>query len=684
MSESGGNTARSDGRFRSGTRRRTVEPAPELPVARVLVDVSPHHLDRPFDYLVPSHFDVDAVPGCRVRVRFNGRLLDGFLLERLAESDYRGRLAWLQRVVSSEPVLAGELLELVRAVARRYAGTLNDVARLAVPPRHARVENEAAPERPDEPPEPPEASAWSRYEHGAAFLRAVREGRPARAVWQALPDEDWPVRLAELAATAAVGGRPVILVVPDHRDLARLTGACAASVGDRRMVSLSSELGQAERYRRWLAVRRGDVRIVVGTRAAMFAPVVPRPGLMVVWDDGDQQHLYPTAPYPHVRDVLTHRAHSTGSALLIGGFARTAEAELLVESGWAGEILADRAEVRAAAPRVTAIGEDDTQLARDPTVRSARLPSIAFEAVRQSLRDGAPVLVQVPRKGYMPALACARCGERATCRQCAGPLSVAAGTGRDDPNPPVCRWCGVAEARFRCVSCGNDRLRAVVIGAARTAEELSRAFGGVTVRTSGGERALDHVPAGPALVVATPGVEPTVAGGYGAALLLDARAMLSRPELRAGEQALRRWFAAAAMVRPAGSGGRVVVLAESELAPVQALMRWDPSWYAARELVGRAELGYPPAKRVASVDGSPEAVGELLDGVSLPEGGEVLGPVPLGEVNEEGEAERERALLRVDRARGRSLAEALYQAQVERGRSGAGPVRVQLDPLEPI
>ena len=60
-----------------------------------------------------------------------------------------------------------------------------------------------------------------------------------------------------------------------------------------------------------------------------------RPGLLAVWDDGDDLHAEPRAPYPHVRDVLLLRAHAVGAALLVGGFARTAEAQVLVESGWA-------------------------------------------------------------------------------------------------------------------------------------------------------------------------------------------------------------------------------------------------------------------------------------------------------------------------------------------------------------
>ncbi|RCW40354.1 replication restart DNA helicase PriA [Halopolyspora algeriensis] len=666
---------------KSAQRESTRVAASELPVARVAVDVSPPHLDRPFDYLIPERLDAEAVPGCRVRVRFNRRLLDGFLLERVAESDFAGQLSWLERVVSPEPVLSEDLLRLARGVAGRYGGTLGDVLRLAVPPRHARAEGEA-PWAPAASPQRPAVQHWSRYQHGTSFLDAVYAGISARAVWQALPGEQWSDRLAEAAATAAAAGRSAVIVVPDHRDVRRLEKACARLVGQHGVVALTAESGPAERYRRWLAVLRGAVRVVVGTRAAMFAPVRDL-GLAVVWDDGDELHAYPQAPYPHARDVLTHRAHAAGAALLVGGFARTAEAALLIESGWAREVVAHRQEVRAAAARVTAIGEDDTQLARDPAARAARLPSVAFEAARAALRANTPVLVQVPRRGYMPALACARCRERARCRRCAGPLALPGGTEEGVPKPAACRWCGATEAAFRCPSCGDRRLRAVVIGAGRTAEELGRAFPGVTVRTSGGGEVLESVPSGAALVVSTPGAEPVVEGGYGAALLLDGRALLARPELRASEQALRLWFAAAAMVRPARDGGRVVVMADSALQPVQALVRWDPSWFASLELAEREELGFPPTRRVASVDGSPEAVADMLDSVALPDSGEILGPVPLGEVDDSGNSDRERALLRVARQDGRALADCLYSAQAVRAaRKGAEPVRVQLDPLE--
>ncbi|RZQ65635.1 primosomal protein N' [Amycolatopsis suaedae] len=661
-------------------RRGQQQPAPERPIGRILVDVPLAHLDRTFDYRIPDKLHETAVPGCRVRVRFAGQLVDGFLLDRADTTDHEGRLSWIERVTSSEPVLGPELATLARAVADRYAGTAIDVLRLAIPPRHAKAEGEP-PREPAPVPGRPDTGGWARYPRGTAFTDALTAGRRAHAVWQALPGEDWPARLAEAAVTVAAAGRGAVLVVPDQRDLDRVHRACAELAGPDAVVALYADLGPAERYRRWLAVSRRAVRIVVGTRAAMFAPVAD-PGLFVVWDDGDDLHLDPHMPYPHVRDVLMLRAHAGGATLLVAGFARTAEAQLLVESGWAHPIVAGRDVLRAAAPRVTPVGED-FDVARDPAARAARLPAVAFEAARAGLGAGAPVLVQVPRRGYVPGLACGHCRAPARCRQCAGPLTLPAG--RDGAGVPHCRWCGVAEAAFRCSACGARRLRAVVIGAKRTAEELGRAFAGVPVRTSGATEVLATVPAEPALVVATPGAEPVAEAGYGAALLLDGWALLGRQDLRAAEETVRRWMAAAALVRPGPKGGRVVVGAEGSLAPVQALVRWDPVWHAAAELGERRELGFPPAVRMASVDGTPDAVAALLGEADLPGSAEVLGPVPLGEVDAEGRSERERALVRVPRSDGAALAAALAAAQRGRvARKEADPARVQLDPLELI
>ena len=656
-----------------------------LPVARVAVDISLAHLDRPFDYLVPASMDEMAVPGCRVRVRFAGQLVDGYLLDRIQASEHEGRLARLERVISPEPVLTPEIFDLARAIADRYAGTLADVLRLAIPPRHATAEREApaATSRPDISAPRPEPGPWTRYAAGPAFLAALAEGRPVRAAWSALPGPEWPTQIAIAAAATAAAGRGVVIVVPDARDLARVDAALTAVNLPRPTdqpghVCLTADLGPAERYRRWLAVLRGTVRVVAGTRAAMFAPV-GQLGLVVLWDDGDDLHAEPRAPYPNAREVLALRAYQSGAAALIGGFARTAELTQLVATGWA-KPLAGRPEIlRRVAPRVRA-APDEAELARDAAAMTARLPSLALRTARTALAGDAgpagPVLVQVPRRGYLAAIACARCRAQARCGVCGGPLQVGGSA-----EVPGCGWCGALAADWTCSRCGSGRLRALVTGAARTAEELGRAFPGVPVRVSGGQHVLAEVPAEPALVIATPGAEPVAAEGYAAALLLDGWALLGRPSLRAAEETLRRWLNAAALVRPAGS---VVVLAEASLPAVQALIRWDPVGFAERELAERAELGFPPAVRMAAITGSSAAIAEFVDSVALPDRAEILGPVP-AEPNGAGPDPEpaERALIRIPRADGLVLARALHVAQAARSaRKDGAAVRVQLDPAE--
>ena len=666
---------------RAGGARTPVEVEP---IARVLPMLSVPHLDREFDYLVSAEQSDDAQPGVRVRVRFHGRLVDGFLLERRNDTDHAGKLGWLDRVVSAEPVLTAEIRRLVDAVAARYAGTRPDVLRLAIPPRHARVEREATathklPET--SIPAPVDPSGWEVYGRGGQFVAALAESRAARAVWQVLPGDPWADRFAEAAAQTIRTGRAVLAIVPDQRDLDTLWRAATTRIDEDGVVALSAGLGPAARYRRWLAALRGTARLVIGTRSAVFAPVSDL-GLVMVWADADDTLAEPRAPYPHAREVAMLRAHQARCAALIGGYARTAEAHALVRSGWAHDIVATRSVVRARSPRVAALDDSGYADERDPAARTARIPYIALRAARSSLEAGAPVLVQVPRRGYIPSLACGRCRTIARCRQCTGPLSL-----QDRGPGTVCRWCGRAEPTLRCARCGSDAVRAVVIGARRTAEELGRAFAGTPVMTSAGDAIVAEVAARPALVVATPGAEPRAEGGYGAALLLDTWALLGRQDLRAAEDALWRWMSAAALVRPGGDGGVVLVVAESSIPTVQSLIRWDPVGHAEAELTARAEVGLPPSVHMAALDGAAGAVAALLDQVRLPDGADLLGPVdpPPGVRRPAGTpagAPVTRMLVRVRREQGLALAASLRRGvSVLSARQDHEPVRVQIDPL---
>ncbi|MEP7017734.1 MAG: primosomal protein N' [Actinomycetota bacterium] len=630
------------------------------PVALVLVDVGLPHLDRPFEYRVPMSMADVAVPGVRVKVRFAGQDVDGFLLARAATAEHEGMLAPLRKVVSPEAVLTPQVLALSRLIARRYAGTLGDVIRLAVPPRHATAEKNLSKQAPKSPAregagnaasgglssgdatagevvKDPEPGPWLSYPAGPSFLRRIAAGDAPAASWLALPgqqgDADWPAAMAVAAATALAGGRGALIVVPDHRDVDRVDQALQSLLGAGQHVRLTAGQGPQARYTAWLKVLRGHIRCVVGTRAAMFAPVHDL-GLVAWWDDGDDVLVEPRAPYPAVREVLLTRARLEGAALLSAGFTRTTSVQQWVESGEVRSVSAEAATRHLAAPRVIVAGEG-TDVERDGPSAHAHLPSAAWRAAKSALERG-PVLIQVPRRGYVPSLSCQTCREPARCPRCHGPLGLNAGDGA-----PTCRWCGSVAPAFECLSCGGRSLRSSVVGARRTAEELGRAFPGIPVHTSGAGEVLTSVSGKPSLVIATPGAEPVAEGGYAATLLLDAWASMDRPTLDASEEALRRWLGAAALTRGASDGGVTVLCGapmHTTLALVEALVRWDPEWFVARELAERVELSLPPTVRMAQLVGPRVAVQRADELLGLADSVERLGPLPWAQPHPTGTA----------------------------------------------
>ncbi len=693
--------------LRSAARTRRTPPpvtATELPVARVVVDLPLPHLDRPFDYQVPESMSTGARPGVRVRVRFAGRDVDGFVVERLATSDHVGRLSPLRRLVSPEPVLTPQTLALARALADRYAGSLADVLRLAIPPRHAATEKQPTPpvaateKQPPQPVadgapgslrgwQPPTPSPWAPYAAGPALLGRIASGGSPRAVWTATAGPSWANAVAVVALTAAAQGRGVVVVLPDRRDVDAVEAAVLALVGAGHHVRLEADLGPAQRYRAFLACLRGTVRIAIGTRAAAYAPVADL-GLVLLWDDGDDQHDEPRAPYPHSRVVLALRAEQSGAAFVVGGWSVSVESAALIAAGWARPVAVDRRARRDDWPRVEVA--DDVTKPDDGAAARARIPASAWRVLQQGLTRG-PVLVQVPRAGYLPALACQTCRRAGRCAACAGPLRLAAATdGR--PASPTCGWCARPVPSWTCPHCEGRVLRALQVGVHRTAEELGRAFPNAAVVVSRPDRLLPAVGTTASIVLATPGIEPVAAAGYAAAVLLDGDLMLARPDLRAGDEALRRWRAAAALVVPAGEGGRVVVCADPGAPAVQALVRGDPAGYAARELAERSAIGLPPAVTAASITGALTAVTAVLQALQLPPAVVVNGPVPLepaepgrphpGRTDPGSDEELWRAVVRVPPAGAGELAHRLAAVAAARSARREGVVRIQVDPRD--
>lgn len=679
----------------------------ELPVASVrLVGVLPH-LDRPFEYAVTPD-TAAAGPGMRVRVRFSGKDTEGIVLERRAEPTTDRALAPLHRLVSDDVVVPPAMMRVCEDVAERSAGTVGDVLRLALPPRHARAEKadraaaekeqaaaaedlasaestgssveaepaertegvEVAETRHDEETAPAAPRHGDRYPGLAALLSRAgsAEGPVPRASLVLDPVDPWTAIAAE--SIAALGpDRGALVIAPDQRDVARLSRVLT----DRGIAHevLAGTEGPEKRYRTFRRILRGATRVVLGNRSAAFAPVQDL-ALVICWDEADDLLEEPRAPYPHTRTVLQCRSAEERCALLFLGASESVTLRALTDAGYLARLDPVPAPVTAVRPRVVAMD----QYLRDregPSGRS-RLPQEAMRVLRKGLQAG-PVLVQVPRTGYAPAIACTFCGTRARCPECAAPLSQ-----RGRNGPLHCAVCGRREDGYRCPECDRTHVRAMVIGSTRTAEELHRAFPDAPLKVAGGAHGPledEDVPER-GIVVSTPGAEPAPPGRYSACLLLDADAMLGRAAFDADVEAVRRWRGAISLVRTAEEGGEVLVVGTSTLPAIRDLVAHRSALFLDRVLEDRRELDLPPFRRVAEVVGEREACRGFLETTELPDGTEVLGPVDLEGPDQAG---RSRAVLRIEPRRSRELAAALRSGVAARSaRKDRGSLRVRLDP----
>ncbi|MGN6273365.1 MAG: primosomal protein N' [Protaetiibacter sp.] len=647
-------------------------------IARVVLDTPLPQLDRLLDYRIPEGM-TGVVPGVRVTapLRSANRMTQGFVVELTDQQEHPGPLSDLDTVVSAAEVLRPEIWRLARTVADRAAGSVIDVLRLAIPKRQVRVEKSwlaaHAAGRADPAPltiEAPEVTGY-READVAALLEG---GRAALGVDPGVVQVGsswvgrWALTLAQLATRTVVSGASAILVVPDHRDAHQLEAALAGLLPADRIVRFDSGQPEADRYRGLLRAMGEQPVVVLGNRSAVYAPAA-RLGLLALWNDGDPLLAEPLSPYVHARDAALVRQEQQGGALIVAGHTRTTDVQRLVEVGWLSELVPERPRRVRVVPtaHTTGAAADD----------HARIPSLAWRAAAAAAKTG-PVLVQVARPGYAPGLRCAECGTAARCRQCAGPLQLAR-----PASPPQCLWCGREERSFRCIECGSSRLTRVGAGSTRTAEELGRAFPGIRVIVADGERRVIEVDERPALVVATRGAEPLAAGGYRAVLLLDGERMIARETLRIAEDCMRWWADAAALASDdasvflVGVGGRLATALSSGSIP----------GFARAELADRRALGFPPAARVATLDGVPDAVTAAL--AALPPEAETIAERTLDG--------RTRALIRFDYAHGGAVARAvrgeiIRQAATRRkplpgaARPGRAPLplRAHFDDPEPF
>ena len=516
--------------------------------------------------MVPERLSAIALAGVRVQVEFGSSVHEGLILERCESSPNAGKLKNLLGVLSIHPVATPETIELFRLVARRWAGAPYDIIRSAIPPRVASVDKEEF-LKPAEPEEKPLLNTSAQVIPKALLSRWVR------AFWSMPACQRSSQILAALVISRAEFGQ-VLLVVPDERNLLAVERELLHLVSADRIARLDGHNSRSDRYRDFLRVTKGVANIAIGLRGAIFTPLSEEATIIVIGESS--QLLYePRTPGWNVRDVALMRVTQSEVNLIFAGFSPSLEIGRLIDMGWLSMVSSQQRRSVIAAPQM----------------QGELLPSKAFDVVRKALKDG-PILFLVPRKGYGNAVLCKKCRNVATCN-CGGRLQQS-GAGRS----PQCVLCLADFPLWRCNWCQSDEIYIAARGIDRFVEEIGRSFPNVAVINSSGEHIVDSISRQSALVVATPGSEPDVEGGYGAVMLLEGIRFFGHSELRSAERAREQFFQSASLVSANGE----FFSNRSHASDCGRSYRWNPAPMVRKELQERAEVALPPYYRFITIN----------------------------------------------------------------------------------
>ena len=445
-------------------------------------------------------------------------------------------------------------------------------------------------------------------------------------------------------------GRSAILLVPEI-GLTPATAAQMVAAFGGEVALLHSQLTPDERAEQWHRIRRGEARVVVGTRSAVFAPV-RNLGLLLVDEEHDASYKQEETPRYHGRDVAVMRAKLLGCTVVLGSATPSLESWNNAERGRYAlvqmrERVADRP-----LPMVEMIDmREEFRVTGKENVFARQL----LQETQATLDRGEQVIILLNRRGYSFVVMCRSCGEKIQCENCAISLTYHKPGNEHEMSGEArvgqrleCHYCGFRRGvPSHCPKCGSEHLCYLGAGSQQGEELLAELFPNArigrmdrdTVRTRGDmERLLSRLHAGEInLLVGT----QMIAKGHdihGVTLVgvVGADFALGLPDFRAAERVFQLLTQVSGRAGRGDLPGRVLVQTYQPQHYVNQFAReHDYTGFAAREMYFRRGMRYPPFAVLANVIVQSERLEEVLDWTGRlggwvtkhrPEGVRVLGP----------------------------------------------------------
>lgn len=302
------------------------------------------------------------------------------------------------------------------------------------------------------------------------LLKLLKDAEPSVSLLQGVTGSGKTLVYLKLVEEALKLGKTAMVLVPEIALTPQLMARFAAYFGNT-VAMLHSSLGIPERYDQWKRIRRGEVKVVLGTRSAVFAPL-ENLGLIIIDEEQEGSYQSENLPRYHTRDVAKYRAAKGGGMLLLGSATPAVETAYFAKTGVYHYFKLEHRYNEQALPDVRTV-----DLKKE--VRSGNTAAISGELeeeIRQNLSRGEQSILFLNRRGSSRMLVCGECGAVPRCPRCSVPLTYHSANGR-----LMCHYCGHSEkAAERCPECGGIR-RSVGAGTQKVEEELRELFPGTEV-----------------------------------------------------------------------------------------------------------------------------------------------------------------------------------------------------------
>ena len=523
-------------------------------------------LDQEYDFLIGADMSLEV--GTLVEVPFGSgkKPKTGIVVDLKNESEHSGSLTEISKVLSPFAQTTAEILDLCNMVAMRQAAAVGELLAVALPKRSVRIEKGFR-EQPS--PEVAQSNFKSRILDSLASNKRLHYTPDLVSKVPRL--QSWALDFAIACWNELAKGNSSLVVLPDYREVRHFELALDhLGISSLALRHSSSDKGSTRYLNHLLAMN--EVRINYGTRAACFTPS-KNLGLMLLWDDGDESHTEQSSPYWNSRDVLLQRQELQKINLVLASYSPSTEVLRLMDLGYFKEV---QSSAKKPLARIT---ESFT-----------RLDDETFGLVAKCIREKQTVLIQIANLGWASAIACSNCKELRKCPVCSRGIWI-------DPSGTFrCRSCKNNEQLPPC-KCGGIHTRPIRIGSSAIAEQLRRSFPEVSVVESTGENPIVSTSASGVLVIATPGAEPDVLGGYDLVILADAAQMLGAPRLRALERAVGSWANAISLC----TQDALVIFVGLSGEVAEGMKSLDFKSIVSADYRDRVGLGLPPSTRVASI-----------------------------------------------------------------------------------